>query len=105
MTASGVLSLPKLLLKQAALAHTTFDEYLVAVLVAASARIGGATLAMRNKVNLHLIKRHVNWRSYVVFVYIRDALEERLSVSKAVIITLFLELSHRLCDFDPCRQL
>ena len=80
MTASGVLSLPKLLLKQAALAHTTFDEYLVA----ASARIGGATLAMRNKVNLHLIKRHGNWRSDVVFVYIRDALEERLSVSKAV---------------------
>ena len=50
-----------------------------------SCRIGGATAAAAAGVDLRLIMRHGNWKSYAVFLYIRDCMRDRLSVSKAIL--------------------
>ena len=49
-----------------------------------SCRKGGATAAAAAGVEERLIKRHGNWRSDSVHVYITDSLENRLSVSHAI---------------------
>lgn len=46
-----------------------------------SARIGGTTEANKTGVPTILLKRHGNWKSDVVYDYIRESIEERLSVT------------------------
>ena len=58
------------------------------LLTSHSCRIGGATAAAAAGVNLRLIMRHGNWRSYSVFLYIRDSMADRLSVSQSIPWTL-----------------
>jgi site-specific recombinase XerD len=50
-----------------------------------SCRIGGATAAAAAGVALRLIMRHGNWKSYAVFLYIRDSMADRLSVSQSIL--------------------
>jgi hypothetical protein len=61
------------------------DEVDVKLLTSHSCRIGGATAAAAAGVNLRLIMRHGNWKSFAVFLYIRDCMQDRLSVSKAIL--------------------
>jgi site-specific recombinase XerD len=61
------------------------DEVDVNLLTSHSCRIGGATAAAAAGVNLRLIMRHGNWKSFAVFLYIRDCMQDRLSVSKAIL--------------------
>jgi site-specific recombinase XerD len=46
-----------------------------------SARIGGTTAASQDGVATILLKRHGNWKSDVVYDYIRDSVEDKLSVT------------------------
>jgi site-specific recombinase XerD len=46
-----------------------------------SARIGGTTEASKSGIAVLLLKRHGNWRSDVVYDYIRQSLEDQLSVT------------------------
>jgi len=47
-------------------------------------RAGGATEASAAGIPLHLIKRHGNWSSDAVFIYVHDNIVARLSVSQAI---------------------
>ena len=47
-------------------------------------RAGGATEAAANGIRTHLIKRHGHWKSSAVYIYIRDDVEQQLSVSSAI---------------------
>jgi site-specific recombinase XerD len=49
-----------------------------------SCRKGGCTAAARAGINIRLLMRHGNWKSEAVYLYIRDTLQDRLSVSAAV---------------------
>jgi hypothetical protein len=46
-----------------------------------SPRAGGATQAIRDGIDLRLVKRHGRWKSDAVYLYIHDNLQQRLSVS------------------------
>jgi hypothetical protein len=48
-----------------------------------SLRKNGCTEAAAAGVKLRLLKRHGNWKSDAVFLYNKDSLQERLSVSKS----------------------
>ena len=50
-----------------------------------SCRRGGATAAVAANVDLHLVKRHGNWKSDAVFLYVVDSAEARMSVSEAIL--------------------
>lgn len=50
-----------------------------------SARRGGATAAAAAHIDLHLIRRHGNWKSDAVFEYIADDWERLTEVSEAVV--------------------
>jgi len=50
-----------------------------------SLRRGGTTAAAKAKVRMHVIQRHGRWKSDAVYLYVVDALEERLSVSTAAL--------------------
>jgi site-specific recombinase XerD len=67
------------------LAAAHIQDVNVDLLTSHSARIGGASAAAAAGVNLRLIMRHGNWKSYAVFLYIRDSMADRLSVSKAIL--------------------
>ena len=47
-------------------------------------RAGGATDAISAGIPIHLIKRHGNWASDAVFIYVHDSITARLSVSQAI---------------------
>jgi hypothetical protein len=57
----------------------------IELLTSHSCRIGGATAAAAAGVALRLIMRHGNWKSYAVFLYIRDCMADRLSVSRSIL--------------------
>jgi site-specific recombinase XerD len=76
-------SVNPLLKKLLDLAH--IQDVDIDLLTSHSARIGGASAAAAAGVNLRLIMRHGNWKSYAVFLYIRDSMADRLSVSKAIL--------------------
>jgi site-specific recombinase XerD len=57
----------------------------IELLTSHSCRIGGATAAAAAGVALRLIMRHGNWKSYSVFLYIRDSMADRLSVSQSIL--------------------
>ena len=46
-----------------------------------SCRRGGATAAVAANVDIHLVKRHGNWKSDAVYLYVVDSVKARLSVS------------------------
>ena len=50
-----------------------------------SCRRGGATVAVAANVDLHLVKRHGNWKSDAVYLYIVDSAEAQMSVSEAIL--------------------
>jgi hypothetical protein len=50
-----------------------------------SLRKGGCTEAARKGVELMLLKRHGNWKSDAVFIYIKSGLQDRLSVARSFI--------------------
>jgi hypothetical protein len=50
-----------------------------------SCRRGGATAAVTASVDLHLVKRHGNWKSDAVYLYIVDSAEAQMSVSEAIL--------------------
>ena len=50
-----------------------------------SCRRGGATAAVAANVDLHLVKRHGNWKSDAVYLYVVDSVKARLSVSEAIL--------------------
>ena len=50
-----------------------------------SCRRGGATAAVAANVDLHLVKRHGNWKSDAVYLYVVDSVKARLSVSQAIL--------------------
>ena len=50
-----------------------------------SCRRGGATAAVAANVDIHLVKRHGNWKSDAVYLYVVDSVKARLSVSDAVL--------------------
>jgi hypothetical protein len=50
-----------------------------------SARKGGATRAAHNNIEQRLIKRHGNWKSDAVNIYITESQKNRLSVSRAIL--------------------
>ena len=50
-----------------------------------SCRRGGATAAVAANIDLHLVKRHGNWKSDAVFLYVVDSVKARLSVSEAIL--------------------
>jgi integrase len=50
-----------------------------------SCRAGGATAAIRANISVRVLKRHGNWASDAVYVYIRDSREEQVSVSEAIL--------------------
>ena len=49
-----------------------------------SCRKGGCTAAAQAGVKVRILKRHGNWKSDAVFLYIHESLEEKLSVSRAI---------------------
>ena len=50
-----------------------------------SCRRGGATAAVAANVDIHLVKRHGNWKSDAVYLYVVDSVKARLSVSGAIL--------------------
>ena len=64
---------------------TNIEEVDIKLLTSHSCRIGGATAAAAAGVNLRLIMRHGNWKSFAVFLYIRDCMADRLSVSQSMV--------------------
>jgi integrase len=50
-----------------------------------SMRKGGATAAAESGIEERLIKKHGNWRSDAVYVYIKESLHNRLRVSRAIL--------------------
>jgi integrase len=50
-----------------------------------SLRRGGATAAVKAGVDIRLIKRHGNWKSDAVFLYIVDDAQTKLTVGKAIL--------------------
>jgi hypothetical protein len=50
-----------------------------------SCRRGGATRASQQNVPVNLLKRHGNWKSDAVFVYIDDSIGQKLAVGAAII--------------------
>ena len=50
-----------------------------------SCRRGGATAAVAANVDLHLVKRHGNWKSDAVYLYVVDSVKAQLSVSEAIL--------------------
>jgi site-specific recombinase XerD len=48
-----------------------------------SLRAGGVTEALRNQVDLRLVRKHGNWKSDAIYVYITESMENMLSVSKS----------------------
>jgi site-specific recombinase XerD len=67
------------------LAGAEIHDVDVGLLTSHSCRIGGVTAAAAAGVNLRLIMRHGNWKSYAVFLYIRDSMADRLSVSQSIL--------------------
>ncbi len=50
-----------------------------------SCRRGGVTAAVAASVDFHLVKRHGNWKSDAVYLYVVDSVKARLSVSEAIL--------------------
>ena len=50
-----------------------------------SLRRGGATAAAKQKIRMHVLKRHGRWRSDAVYLYITDSAEERLLVAASIL--------------------
>ena len=50
-----------------------------------SCRRGGAAAAVAANVDLHLVKRHGNWKSDAVYLYVVDSVKARLPVSEAIL--------------------
>jgi integrase len=51
----------------------------------ASTRPSGATEASRSGIGIRLLKRHGNWKSDAVYIYVHDSLEQRLTVGAAAL--------------------
>jgi len=50
-----------------------------------SMRRGGATAAVRAKVQMHVVKRHGRWASDAVYLYVVDSDEGKLSLTQAIL--------------------
>jgi site-specific recombinase XerD len=64
---------------------TNIEQVDIKLLTSHSCRIGGATAAAAAGVNMRLIMRHGNWKSFAVFLYSHDCMADRLSVSQAIL--------------------
>jgi hypothetical protein len=78
------------------LAATTPNHILKAALVSInvdprpygshSLRRGGVTTAVAAGVAMHVTVRHDNWKSNAVFAYVTDTVQQRLLVSRAILM-------------------
>ena len=50
-----------------------------------SMRRGGATAAVKAKVQMHVVKRHGRWASDAVYPYVVDSDEGKLSFTQAIL--------------------